>query len=144
MQDTLEELIWENRRLFRALAAAADAALAPIGLEARDRAFLEFLAQETTPVSLSHLARKYAVSRQHLHQSLGRLPNPKWVEKTPDPDDARSILVRLTAEGRAKWKEIRVIDKAVLRRLARQVDPSRIERASETLRKIREVLEADA
>ena len=33
--DTLEQFIWELRRSFRELAAAADRALEPLGLEAR-------------------------------------------------------------------------------------------------------------
>jgi DNA-binding MarR family transcriptional regulator len=141
MQDLLEAFFWENRRLFRALAVVADAALVPLGIQASGRALLEFLARESGPISLSELARKHSVSRQHIHQSLKRLRNRDWVEKLPDPDDARSVLLRLSGEGKAFWKEIRAVDHAILRRIARHIDSAGIQRATKTLRRFRELLE---
>jgi DNA-binding MarR family transcriptional regulator len=141
MSQTLEDLIWETRRLFRALVVAADEALQPLGIKASDRALLEFLAREKQPISLAELARKRSVSRQHIHQSLSRLKNPRLIERTPDPNDARSVLLRLTEEGRSLWKEIRKIDHVVLRHLARDVDAGKAQAATKTLRGIRETLE---
>ncbi len=138
--DAVETLIWETRRLFRDAAAAADDALAMLRISAGDRMLIEFLAKESRPISLAELARKRAVSRQHIHQSLGRLRNPRWVERTPDPIDARSVLLRLSAEGRALWKEIRAIDRALLRRIAKQMDAEGVEAATQTLRTIRAIL----
>jgi DNA-binding MarR family transcriptional regulator len=143
MDDALEGLLWETRRLFRALASAADEALAPLGLTASDRALVEFLARERGPVSLAELARKRSVSRQHIHQSLDRLANPAWVKKTPDPDDARAVRLQLTAEGRALWHAIRRVDRTLLRRLANRVDPASARAASATLRQIRVALEGE-
>src|SRR5262245_26639037 len=140
MQD-LEELIWETRRLFQALAVAMDQALKPLRIKASERALIEFLAKESQPISLAELARKRSVSRQHIHQSLGRLKNPHLIERTPDPNDARSVLLRLTDEGRSLWKEIRKIDHVVLRHLARDVDAGKAQAATKTLRGIRERLE---
>jgi DNA-binding MarR family transcriptional regulator len=144
MPDALEGLFWETRRLFRALAAAADAALTPLGITASDRALLEFLARETDPISVADLARKRSVSRQHIHQSLNRLPNQRWVERLPDPADARSTLLRLTDEGRSLWKEVRNIDRTVLRQLARKTDTAKVEAAAKTLRAIRETLQGES
>lgn len=141
MQRAVEELLWENRRLFRALAFAADDALRPLAIQASERALLEFLSRESVPISLSELARKRSVSRQHIHQSLHRLRNPKWVEKLPDPGDARSVLLRLSDQGRAFWKEIRAVDRTMLRRIGRQVDEDGIRNATQTLRRIRELLQ---
>ena len=143
MDSPLEELLWENRRLFRALAAAADEALEPLGIQASERALLEFLARERKPVSLSELARKRAVSRQHIHQSLNRLRNPEWVERAPDPADARSLLLSLTDEGRAFWNEIRAIDRKILQRISRRLDRAGIASAARTLRRIREIVEGE-
>jgi len=141
MADAIEPLLWETRRLFRALAAAADEALRPLGIGAGDRALIEFLAREPGPVSLAELARKRSVSRQHIHQSLGRLRNPAWIEKRPDPEDARSVLLRLSDEGRTLWKQIRGIDRVVLRRIGRRIDPARARAAEKTLRDVRALLE---
>src|SRR5690349_10265678 len=128
MQD-VEELIWETRRLFQALARAADEALKPLGIKASERALIEFLAKESQPISLAELARKRSVSRQHIHQSLGRLKNPGLIARTPDPNDARSVLLRLTDEGRSLWKEIRKIDHAFLKKLAHRTDARRVQAA---------------
>jgi DNA-binding MarR family transcriptional regulator len=140
MAEAIDGLIWEMRRLSRALAVAADRALAPLQITASERALIEFLARESGPISVAALARKRSVSRQHIHQSLERLHNPEWIEKSPDPDDARSALLRLTPAGKALWKEIRRVDRTVLREVARQVEPFRANAAAETLRDIRRAL----
>ena len=141
--DVLEGLIWETRRLFRALTEAADEALQPLGITASDRALIEFLAREPGPISLAALARKRSVSRQHIHQSLGRLRDPRWIARQPDPDDARSTLLQLTDEGRSLWKEIRAVDRAVLRRLARPLDAAKVKAATGTLHDLRRALQGD-
>ena len=97
----LETLTWELRRAFRDLAAAGDRALESLGIRTRDRALLEFLARESAPISLSELARKRSVSRQHIHQSLRRLSRPEWVHQRRDPIDHRNVLLSLSREGRA-------------------------------------------
>lgn len=140
MADAVESLVWEVRRCFRELAVAADKALEPLGLTASDRALIEFLARESEPISLAALARKRSVSRQHVHQSLARLPDPRWVERAADPTDSRSVLLRLTGEGRSLWKGIRRVDRALLRRIARQVDPAKVRAATKTLQEIRNVI----
>jgi hypothetical protein len=38
--------------------------------------------RETQPISVSDLAKKHAVSRQHFHQTLRSLPNPEWAQNT--------------------------------------------------------------
>ena len=138
---SVEALTWETRRLFRALAAAADQALAPLGLSAGDRALIEFLAREDGPITLAALARKRSVSRQHIHQSLSRIESRGWIDKRADPGDARSLLLQLTADGRRLWSRIRDVDRAILRRIARAVDERRAREAADTLRAIRAVLE---
>jgi DNA-binding MarR family transcriptional regulator len=137
MSHSVEDLIWETRRLFQTLTIVADEALKPLRIKGSDRALIEFLVREPHPISLAALARKRSVSRQHIHQSLGRLRNPRWIEQTLDPRDARSILLRLTDEGRSLWKQIRAIDRVVLRKIARDVEPSAVQAATQTLRKIR-------
>jgi DNA-binding MarR family transcriptional regulator len=138
--ESLEQLIWELRRAFRELAAAADRELQKIGIQAGSRAFLEFLARETEPVSLSDLARKYSVTRQHIHQTLRRLPNPEWVEQVPDPADGRTVLLRLSRKGRSAWNRIRDLDRAFLRKLAGRLSQERVVAATDLLRQVRHEL----
>jgi DNA-binding MarR family transcriptional regulator len=138
--ESLEELIWELRRAFRELAAAADRELQKIGIQAGDRAFLEFLARETEPISLSDLARKYSVTRQHIHQTLRRLPNPEWVEKVPHVTDGRTVLLCLSRKGRAAWNRIRDLDRAFMSKLAGRLPQKRMAATTDLLRQIRHEL----
>jgi DNA-binding MarR family transcriptional regulator len=141
MAMAVETLTWEIRRLFRALAAKADESLKPLQLTASERAVIEFLARESGPISLAALARKRSVSRQHIHQSLNRLANPKWVERRPDPEDARSVSLRLTDEGRSLWRKIRAVDRAMLREIGRNVSSEDARAAARTLRQMRKALQ---
>jgi DNA-binding MarR family transcriptional regulator len=138
--ELLESLCWELRRSFRELSQATELELAPLEITASDRAILEFLAGETAPVSLSDLARKTSVSRQHIHQSIRRLPNPGWVEAVASPDDHRIVLLRLTREGRAFWKKVRAIDQRFFARFARRFRSEELRSAVGALQKLRSEL----
>ncbi len=142
MATPLELLLWETRRLFRALALAADEALTPLGINASDRALLEFLARERAPISLSALARKRSVTRQHIHQTLARLPHSGWIVRQPDPEDARSVRLSLSRSGRAFWKKVRAADRVFLRRLERGLDPVTLRVSAQTLEKVRASLQS--
>jgi len=135
--ESLEQLIWQLRRLFRDLAVAAERQLASFGLQTGDRAFLEFLARETNPISLSDLAKKYSVSRQHIHQTLRRLPHPEWVEEIPDPTDRRVVLLSLSRKGRSLWKRIEEVDQAFLQQLAQRAPEPRVVAATALLKQLR-------
>lgn len=138
--DLLEQFAWELRRAFRDLASVADQNLEPLGISVGDRAFLEFLAREEAPVSLSDLARKHSVSRQHIHQALGRLPNPAWVESSRDGGDGRVILLRLTSEGRRFWQRVRQRDEALLDILSGRLKAQELETSLSFLKQFRKVL----
>ena len=141
METPLEALLWETRRLFRAAAQAADEVLAPLGISAADRALLEFLAREGEPISLSALARKRSVSRQHIHQTLARLPRRDWIRRESDPADARSIRLSLSPAGRAFWKRIRTAERALLTRIEADLDPDALRATGTTLHAVRVLLE---
>ncbi|MDX2150799.1 MAG: winged helix DNA-binding protein [Bryobacteraceae bacterium] len=138
--ESVEQLVWEVRRTFRELTVAADRELKPLGLQAADRAFLEFLAREAEPVSLSVLSRKYGVSRQHMQQTLRRLANPGWIEEKPDASDQRVILLRLSKKGRAAWEKVRAVDEALLERWAKGLTEKQTTEAAATLRTLRGVV----
>jgi len=138
--ELLESLCWELRRSFRDLTHSAELELGSLGITASDRAILELLARETAPVSLSDLARKSSVSRQHIHQSIRRLPNPSWVESVASPDDHRAVLLRLTREGRAFWKKVRAADQRFFSRFARRFRSEDVRGAVTVLQKLRSEL----
>lgn len=133
----VEALVWEVRRSFQLLAAAADRELEGLGIRARDRAFLEFLVREQQPVSLSAIAQKFSVSRQHIHQTFKALSHPEWVEQVPDPHDRRTVLLRLSRRGRAMWEKIRALDQASFQRLGGRLDPEQVSSATSLLKELR-------
>lgn len=139
MLHAVEDLIWEVRRLFREIGRAADDVLAPLGITSAERAFLEFLAKEKAPTTLSEIARKHCVSRQHVHQTLSRL-NQEWIDRTADPNDARSVSLSLSAKGREFWRRVRVADAALLSRLETSVGAREARAATATLRTLRDAL----
>jgi DNA-binding MarR family transcriptional regulator len=51
--------------------------------------------------SIGELARRARVRRQTMAQSVERLVESGYVERTPDPQDARATIVRLRPRGRA-------------------------------------------
>lgn len=138
--DRTEALCWEIRRAFRELAAAGDEALAPLGIKAADRALLELLARESEPVSLAELARRRSVSRQHIHQTLRRLPDAGWIETRADPDDRRSLRIRLSPAGRRLWRRIRARDATFFAHLAQGLVREDTEVAVRALRGLRAAL----
>ena len=138
--DSLESFLWELRRGFRELTRAADLHLGPLGIQAGDRALLEFLARGAGPLSISEIARGASVSRQHIHQGLKRLPRPGWVEARPDPADGRTLLLRLSPSGRAFWKKVRAADAAFLERLRRDLPAAQVRAGVEALRGLRSCL----
>ena len=142
-QELVAELVWQVRRSFRELAAAADRRLAPLGIAGSERALMEFLARAEGPVSLSEVARQQSVSKQHVHQSLQRL-NADWVEREPDPADARSVLVRLSRGGRALWNRVRATDEQFAGELAPHFTEQELRLAVDVLRRLRERLAEEA
>lgn len=141
MTSPIEEMMWEVRRLFREMGQAADFALAPLGMTAAMRALLEFLAREKVPVTISDIARKQAVSRQHVHQTLSRLDR-RWVNRSSDPHDARSVSLSLSEDGRAVWNQIRAVDGELAQRIMVQLSGKEIRAATATLRKVRNALKS--
>lgn len=133
----IEALCWELRRACRDLAAAADEAMAPLGIQASERALLELLVREPAPISLSALARKARVSRQHVQQTLARLPDPSWVEHLQDPVDRRAVRIRLSRRGRAMWKRVRTVDAAFFGRLAPAFGAGEVATSLRVLSKLR-------
>lgn len=55
-------------------------------------------------MKLGELARYLMVSRQNLAGVIGRLERDGRVESSPDPQDGRSRLIRLTPGGRQVWQ----------------------------------------
>ena len=76
--------------------------------------------EEHEPLRLSELARREAVTPPTMSRALAALDDAGLLVRTPDPQDARSALVELSAAGRAMIEQLRTERTAVLaERLAR-------------------------
>ncbi|HEY8080242.1 MAG TPA: MarR family transcriptional regulator [Labilithrix sp.] len=86
---------------------------------------------------LTQLARASRVTKQSMSALVDHLEARGYVERLPDPDDARASLVRLTARGRAFAREIRAFGKDVEAEWAERVGERRVEELCETLDRLR-------
>lgn len=79
--------------------------------------------EEHSPLRLSELARREAVTAPTMSRVLASLDEQGLVVRAPDPQDARGVLITLSAEGAARLDEVRSHRTAlVARRLARLDD----------------------
>lgn len=80
---------------------------------------------ELGPLGITALAQVDRCSQPTMTGQVRQLVATGWVTKTPNPADARSSLVDLTAAGRAELRRIRRLSAAlVTERLARRTDLS--------------------
>jgi DNA-binding MarR family transcriptional regulator len=80
-----------------------------------------FVHMSTKPVSTSELARRLAVSRQAVHQTVAEACRRGITELVDDPRDARVRNVRYTDKGiqmvRSAWRVANAIEAKLERRL---------------------------
>ena len=90
-------------RLARHLELARRAAFAEHGIEQWEFDVLAALRRAGTPYQLSpgRLLRETLVTSGTMTNRIDRLSSRGYVERYPDPDDRRGVIVRLTAEGRS-------------------------------------------
>lgn len=66
------------------------------------------------PARISELAIADHCSQPTITQALRKLDEAGWIERHPDPDDARAVLVSLSKRGRATVRQVRAARSAVL------------------------------
>lgn len=74
---------------------------------------------------------------------LDRLETAKWIERRPDPDDRRSVLVRLTPEGERIAEQGAAAYDAIQARVLDDVSPEELAAIDGAVRRLLELLEAD-
>ena len=79
------------------------------------------------PTSVSELARRLAISRQSLHQTVGVACDRGLVELAADPDNQRVRLVRFTAAGKRMSQTVVAVDRSLERELANRIGPERVQ-----------------
>ena len=90
-------------RLSRHLDLARREAFTTHGIESWEFDVLAALRRAGTPYELSpgRLLRETLVTSGTMTNRIDRLTSRGFVERYPDPDDRRGVIVRLTAEGKA-------------------------------------------
>lgn len=86
---------------------------------------------------LTTLARQSRITKQSMSALVDHLEKHGYVERVPDPDDARATLVRLTSRGRAYGKAVRQFGRELEADLARRVGAKRVDELRATLELLR-------
>jgi MarR family 2-MHQ and catechol resistance regulon transcriptional repressor len=89
-------ILW---KAFRAMEAHAGRSIAGLGLCQSDFGVLEALLHKG-PLAVKALGAKVLLTSGSMTAAIDRLERRGWVTRGGDPDDRRSRIVRLTAEGR--------------------------------------------
>lgn len=126
------KVTWLIRRLFRAMADAANAYLRDAGLTAADRAILEFLHPDAA-LTVPEIARRYQVSRQHVQVTINGLLDKGLVRSTVNPQHKRSSLMQLSEAGREAFARIRAMESRVIDELFSNVEIADIATTKRTL-----------
>lgn len=109
----LSQVELANRVFFRLYQCAnmlhktGSRAVESLGLTTQQWAVLGALSREEAArgMGIGELARYLMVTRQNLSGLVGRMERDGHVEMTPDPEDRRSRLVRMTPEGARVWRD---------------------------------------
>lgn len=124
--------------LYRSFLREATRALEPLGLELWEYDVLSALRRQGRPYALqaTALARETGLSTGAMTNRIDRLEERGLVQRQPDEDDRRSVLVRLTRKGR------KVIDEAIQYRLdaadesLRDLDSAQLQQLADLLRTV--------
>lgn len=97
-----EALFTAQSRLLRKF--QSQDAFAEVGMSDYD--VLYTLSKQDGPVRMGELGSSVLLSQPGLSRLVDRLVRRGLVERCPDPADGRSVLVRLSASGRAEQKQV--------------------------------------
>jgi DNA-binding MarR family transcriptional regulator len=131
LRPTLRMLLMERHEMLyeRAFAAAERHGYGFV-TPAMARLFIEVA---KGPTSVSELARRLAISRQSLHQTVLVASERGLVKLAVDPDNQRVRLVRFTAAGKRMSRTVIAVDRALERELARRIGADNVNRLKEIL-----------
>jgi DNA-binding MarR family transcriptional regulator len=93
------------------------------------------------PMTPSEIAAIERVKRPTITRTLGCLEREALIDRSPDPTDKRSALVRINGAGRERLRRLRKRKNAYLARRMRDLSDEEVEtleRAAEILERMRE------
>jgi len=138
----LYPLVWQIRRLFQQLRSASDNLLAGMGINASQRAVLEFLAARPAH-SVPQIAQELTVTRQHIQVLVNELLSLKLLKTLPNPAHKRSPLIAITERGSRLFTVIRKKEAQLLASLEPHFEQDDLELVTQTLIKLQQLLQAE-
>ncbi|MFD6268038.1 MarR family winged helix-turn-helix transcriptional regulator [Nocardia asteroides] len=109
----------------------------PVGISVGVRAVLELLA-ERGPMTVPEMGRAQALSRQFVQRMVNDAIAAELVEVRPNPQHRRSVLIALTAQGRAAITAVTSRELAVLRGVGGDLTAADIDTCLKVLHHLRE------
>lgn len=137
----LYQLIWQTRRLFQRLRSTSDELLEGSGINASQRAVLEFLHQKQ-PQTVPQMAREKSVTRQHIQVVVNDLLAFELVKVVENPAHKRSPLIQMKSAGKRLFKSIQKQEAALLKAMEGMFTNRDITTALRTLKAIDDYLES--
>jgi DNA-binding MarR family transcriptional regulator len=92
------------RQATRAISAFYDRYLAPSGVTTAQYSILMAI-HEQPGVGMQDLSEQLVMDRTNLLRAVQPLTRDGYIEQRSDPQNARRLLLSLTAEGRAKYQQ---------------------------------------
>ena len=135
-------LVWNTRRLFQQLRMTSEELLEGTGINASQRAVLEFLSQHQ-PQTVSNMAREKTVSRQHIQTLVNDLLSLELVQSQENPAHKRSPLISMTEKGNKLFKKITQREMKVLGAMAGEFNEKNVTTSIRTLKAIRDYLKSE-
>jgi DNA-binding MarR family transcriptional regulator len=135
--DAFSELVVQAFRLDGLLTAAGDALAEPAGqTTARWRVLA---AVEEAPMTVAQIARAWGLARQSVQRVADGLAADGLIAYDNNPAHRRAHLLRLTAKGRARLRQIQTAQRRWANDLGEQIGAEKLHRAN---RLIAEVIKA--
>jgi len=128
-------LIWETRRLFQRLRATSDALLEHSGINASQRAVLEFLYKKPSQ-TVPQIAQENSVSRQHIQTIVNSLLEQDLAKTFDNPAHKRSQLIGLTKQGNKLFEAIQKRELSLFEVMESQFSQRELKSALKTLQSI--------
>lgn len=125
--------IREIRTAAGRMAAIAETLHTDTGISPTGRAILE-LVEVAGPQPVPAIARRRNTSRQNIQVQVDALEAAGLVEMQANPGHKRSALVCLSADGRARFREIRAREAELLAGLATELDGQDLRAAAAAIR----------
>jgi len=137
-----QKLIQEVRRTFQVLRELSDSMNRDVAVTAAMRSVMETLC-DLGPRPVPEIATEKHVSRQHIQKNVDELIRLGLARTKKNPAHKRSVLIELTADGRAIYECIRDAEIQLLNEALQKTQLTSIKEAHDTLLSLRKRLEGE-